>query len=112
MSFNITISASEQPDPQQQGQPMSHSSGFPSMQPFIQTVPVPVYIGGHGGWNPQYGRGQSAGPNRGPPFKGGQRPGTYDINVQSNCQIDNDSTIKKFKQCKRLTRYINSVIDT
>ncbi|KAM9363197.1 E3 ubiquitin/ISG15 ligase TRIM25-like isoform 2-T3 [Symphorus nematophorus] len=65
----------EQPDPpEQKGQFVSRSSGPPPMQPFFQPVPVPVYIGPHGGWNPsQYAQGQRPGSYHRPPFKAGHK---------------------------------------
>ncbi|XP_073330581.1 E3 ubiquitin/ISG15 ligase TRIM25-like isoform X2 [Pagrus major] len=66
---------SEQPDhPEQRGQTTSSGPNCSPFQPFFQPVPVPVYIGQHGGWNtPQYGQGQAPGSYRGPPFKPGQK---------------------------------------
>uniref|UniRef100_A0A8C4F413 Tripartite motif containing 25 n=1 Tax=Dicentrarchus labrax TaxID=13489 RepID=A0A8C4F413_DICLA len=79
-------------------QPSSHSFGCPPMQPYFQPVPVPVYMEPPGGWNPShYSQGQSQGSHRGPPFMAGQKPCKYDINVQSHCDIDHDSMIKKFQ---------------
>ncbi|XP_045904479.1 E3 ubiquitin/ISG15 ligase TRIM25-like isoform X1 [Micropterus dolomieu] len=53
---------SEQPEPQkQEGQPRSHSPGRPPIQPYFQPVPVPVYMGSHGRWNPsQYAQGHQS----------------------------------------------------
>ncbi|XP_030284448.1 E3 ubiquitin/ISG15 ligase TRIM25-like isoform X2 [Sparus aurata] len=66
---------SEQPDPpEQRGQTTSSGPGCPPIQPFFQPVPVPVYIGQHGGWSTsQYGQGQAPGSYRGPPFRPGQK---------------------------------------
>lgn len=81
MSSHISLSVSEQPDPpEQRGQTTSSGPGCPPIQPFFQPVPVPVYIGQHGGWSTsQYGQGQAPGSYRGPPFRPGQKTGKIEI---------------------------------
>ncbi|XP_036934894.1 E3 ubiquitin/ISG15 ligase TRIM25-like [Acanthopagrus latus] len=66
---------SEQADPPEQSrQTTSIGPGCPPIQPFFQPVPVPVYIGQHGGWStPQYRQGQAPGSYKGPPFRPGQK---------------------------------------
>nr|XP_046258776.1 E3 ubiquitin/ISG15 ligase TRIM25-like isoform X2 [Scatophagus argus] len=65
----------ELPDPPEQKQhSRSRSPERPPVQPYFQPVPVPVYIGSQGGWNPsQYAHGHAPGSYRGPPFTARQK---------------------------------------
>ncbi|XP_041790416.1 E3 ubiquitin/ISG15 ligase TRIM25-like isoform X2 [Chelmon rostratus] len=64
---------SEVPDPpEHKGQ--SDSPACPPIQQYFQPVPVPVYIGPHGGWNPpQRAQSWGAGSHRPAPFMAGQK---------------------------------------
>nr|XP_046258732.1 E3 ubiquitin/ISG15 ligase TRIM25 isoform X2 [Scatophagus argus] len=77
----VPVTGSTEPHPKyeptqpqkQKKKPRAHSPGGPRLPPFLQTVPVPVYMGPHGYYNPpQYAQGLQPAPGQPRPSSGSQ----------------------------------------